>query len=135
MNRDEATPQEEQLADLLAAFDEALASGAPPPGHGAPAAIRCRLEEDLECPHLLPRLRPGPSSAPPADPGPAAAAPGERYTLARLHAVGGIGQVWLAHDADLGRDVALKELRPERAQDPVIAARFLHEARITGQLQ
>jgi hypothetical protein len=58
----------------------------------------------------------------------------ERYTLSRLHAEGGIGRVWVAFDGDLGREIALKELRPE-AQDPAAAARFLEEARITGQLE
>ncbi len=62
-------------------------------------------------------------------------APPARYTRVRLHATGGIGRVWLAHDADLGRDVALKELRPERAEDGALWARFLQEARITGQLE
>jgi eukaryotic-like serine/threonine-protein kinase len=59
----------------------------------------------------------------------------ERYTLTRLHAQGGIGRVWLARDVDLGREVALKELRPERAENPEVWARFLQEARITGQLE
>jgi PAS domain S-box-containing protein len=61
--------------------------------------------------------------------------PSERYYRLRLHATGGIGRVWLARDADLGRDVALKELRPEHAEDAKFVARFLQEARITGQLE
>jgi serine/threonine-protein kinase len=57
------------------------------------------------------------------------------YTRTRLHARGGIGQVWLALDAGLGREVALKELRPDRLDSPEACQRFLDEARITGQLE
>jgi serine/threonine-protein kinase len=58
----------------------------------------------------------------------------DRYTLTSLHAKGGIGQVWLARDMGLDREVALKELRPERSGDHAVLRRFLQEARITGQL-
>jgi eukaryotic-like serine/threonine-protein kinase len=61
--------------------------------------------------------------------------PGQRYRRLHKHAAGGIGQVWLAHDDNLDRDVALKELRPEKADDADLRTRFLEEARITGQLE
>jgi PAS domain S-box-containing protein len=61
--------------------------------------------------------------------------PESRYSSRQLHAVGGIGRVWLARDTHLGRDVALKELKPEQQNNRAAKARFLREAQITGQLE
>jgi len=58
-----------------------------------------------------------------------------RYLLEQLHATGGLGRVWLAYDSEFGRNVALKELRPEQASNAVLRQRFLKEAQITGQLE
>lgn len=58
-----------------------------------------------------------------------------RYARQTIHAVGGMGRIWLARDTQLNRDVALKELRPEVADDSALKSRFLREARITGQLE
>jgi PAS domain S-box-containing protein len=63
------------------------------------------------------------------------ALPSERYTFLRLHATGGIGRIWLARDNHLGRDIALKELRPEQAGNSRLWERFMKEAQITGQLE
>jgi len=61
--------------------------------------------------------------------------PGPRYARTSLHAAGGMGTVWLARDTYIGRDVALKELRPETASAGSVPFRFLREARITAQLE
>jgi serine/threonine protein kinase len=59
----------------------------------------------------------------------------DRYTLTHLHAKGGMGRVWLARDGALGRQIALKELRPDQTNNSIVCSRFLYEARITAQLE
>ena len=58
-----------------------------------------------------------------------------RYRILRPHAHGGLGEVFLAHDDELGRDVALKRLRPRRADDPASRRRFVAEAAVTARLE
>ncbi|MCU0724619.1 MAG: protein kinase [Planctomycetes bacterium] len=48
---------------------------------------------------------------------------------------GGVGIVLKGVDIDLGREVALKVLRPEFLHHPQALARFVEEAQIEGQLQ
>jgi tetratricopeptide (TPR) repeat protein/tRNA A-37 threonylcarbamoyl transferase component Bud32 len=67
-------------------------------------------------------------------------APGDHSTLARfrplrLHAEGGLGEVHVAEDSELHREVALKRIRDEYADDPDSRHRFLREAEITGGLE
>ncbi len=59
---------------------------------------------------------------------------GDRYLLTDRIAGGGMGEVWTATDQVLGRDVAVKVLRREYADDPTFLQRFRAEARHTALL-
>ena len=58
-----------------------------------------------------------------------------RYEVLRLHASGGLGRVYLAEDKELHRRVALKEIQPDHAEEPVSRERFVFEAEVTGNLE
>jgi len=66
---------------------------------------------------------------------PASLAHDPRFRVLRHHADGGVGRVSVALDLELHRQVALKELKDQFADDPQFRQRFLLEVEVTGRLE
>ncbi len=98
------------------------ASHAPPPSTGGSE----RAAADRKEPKLLPKAVPLPETPPTKKIGP--------YTVLRRLGEGGMGEVWLAHDPSLDRDVAIKTLPPRFADNEDRLKRFLREARLAAKL-
>ncbi|HKB37369.1 MAG TPA: serine/threonine-protein kinase [Gemmataceae bacterium] len=84
--------------------------------------------------------QPAPTTTDPLATRPVAAAgptdsAGGRFRTLRAHARGGLGEVFIALDQELHREVALKEIQLRHADNPDSRARFLLEAEITGGLE
>jgi serine/threonine-protein kinase len=70
-----------------------------------------------------------------ADYTPSSRRAGARFRILRFHREGGLGRVYVARDEELGREVALKEIRPEKSGEADLRGRFVMEADINGGLE
>ncbi|MAB78240.1 MAG: hypothetical protein CMJ89_02700 [Planctomycetes bacterium] len=128
---------DERLDDLLdrivGEYSDALAAGRPPDRTAFLARVGPTVRPGLE--RCLKMIEAGLASVPP---GPMPLTPGKtfgRYELKRELGRGGMAVVWLAHDTELERAVALKILRPGLAMDGRHLDRFRREALAVAKLR
>jgi WD40 repeat protein/serine/threonine protein kinase len=139
MSPEDGERWEDELADLLAASDDALAAGKPadfPSTEELPREREDELKKELA---YLQKVRE--ALSPPRSEKvnkPRSELPWttlRRFEIRRELGRGGFGVVYLAYDPKLRREVALKVPRPEILITPELRERFHREARAAAGLQ
>jgi tRNA A-37 threonylcarbamoyl transferase component Bud32 len=127
---------DDQLAEWLVQWEEALAASQPPPAlDQLPPELRPRTLEGLRLLCDFARMSHGltTDAAPRGDP-PQVPPHTPRYRFEAFLARGGMGEVWRGCDTVLAREVALKVLRKQVFGDGGTRARFEEEARRVSRL-
>jgi serine/threonine-protein kinase len=139
----ENCPACQHRLEELTAFGGAdpRAPGAPdeprPPGDPTPETGSFWRELKAAPPCWPSTIRGEPAERPAGAAAAAAALPARlgRYALLEEIGRGGMGTVLRGYDPDLGRDLAVKVLLPDKQHDLAVVSRFTEEAQIGGQLQ
>lgn len=151
MKRADSDHEDERIAALLVAYEEALRQDTPAPHLDesvlTDASLAGRLRAAQECVELLHRVRRHPQDASSGipfaiNPLLAPASPREvplpevigRFHIERELGRGGLGIVYLGQDPQLHRLVAVKVPRPEALREPSLRRRFLREAEAAARL-
>ncbi|HKQ76103.1 MAG TPA: protein kinase [Blastocatellia bacterium] len=116
-----------EVESLLAALDEAGSFMETPAAESAVSTLT-----DARATQLTTAVGPSGSASDPRSDMPAGSAVGRRighYDILSLLGVGGMGEVYLAYDAQLDRRIALKLLPLQFTADPELVERFKREAR------
>jgi eukaryotic-like serine/threonine-protein kinase len=139
MNPTDADRGDELFSSLLAAYDEALAKGAPSESPAPlPPDVTPRLQRAQEFLARLerewPRAAPLPAQSTPYAPTPEGGKKFGRFHIRKELGRGGCGVVYLAFDPVLRRELALKFPLPAVLVSPALRQRFLREARAAAGL-
>ena len=65
----------------------------------------------------------------------ATASENTRFQILSKHQQGGLGEVFIAYDRQLKREVAIKQIRPKWSSHQEARQRFIREAEVTGRLE